>query len=227
LQDGSDAAKEVLTPVPRIFVLSGPDVGLQCDASEGAVIGRGDDCAVRLRDASVSRHHARFERGEGGLTLVDLGSRNGIACEGVRAERIPLTHGVEFVVGAVRMRFTDAAVADVEEIELEAAPPESAADASASTMTGAKVSRSAPEIGAARRRALATKEGILQFERVEGAPASVLRDDLGQYGPLVKLLGTLAALAVAGALGFGAYKIAVSLTPEGGKAAEEVPAEVK
>jgi hypothetical protein len=210
--------------MPRIFVLSGPDVGLQAEVAPGAVLGRGDECALRLRDPSISRQHARIEGRDGGLTLVDLGSRNGIAAGGARTTAIPLTHGAEFVVGAVRMRFTDepaaAVPSGVEEILLDESP----ADAPAA---GPKASRSTPEVGAARRRALANKEGIQQFERIESQPASLLRDDLGQYGPFVKLGLTLAALALAGALGFAAFKIATAVTPEGGEAAGQPPAEVK
>lgn len=41
------------------------------------VVGRGDDCDVRITDNSVSRRHARIERDVDGFVVSDLGSTNG------------------------------------------------------------------------------------------------------------------------------------------------------
>ena len=48
--------------MPRLYVLSGPDVGRSYAVDDGSVLGRARDCDVALRGASVSRHHARVER---------------------------------------------------------------------------------------------------------------------------------------------------------------------
>ena len=59
--------------MPRIFVLSGPDVGASHDVASGATFGRSNDCAVPLHDASVSRQHARLEERDGDWHVVDTG----------------------------------------------------------------------------------------------------------------------------------------------------------
>ena len=41
------------------------------------VVGRGDDCDVRITDNSVSRRHARIEHAADGYVVADLGSTNG------------------------------------------------------------------------------------------------------------------------------------------------------
>ncbi len=41
------------------------------------VVGRGDDCEVRITDNSVSRRHARIEHAADGYVVSDLGSTNG------------------------------------------------------------------------------------------------------------------------------------------------------
>ncbi|CAA9252629.1 MAG: hypothetical protein AVDCRST_MAG77-2273 [uncultured Chloroflexi bacterium] len=65
-------------------------------------IGRDGQSAVCLNSPYVSRHHARIERRAGGVWLVDLGSRNGVAVNGKR------------VVGDVALRPGDViAITDV------------------------------------------------------------------------------------------------------------------
>jgi diguanylate cyclase (GGDEF)-like protein len=41
------------------------------------VIGRGDDCGLRIQDSSVSRRHAQVEPGDDGYAVGDFGSTNG------------------------------------------------------------------------------------------------------------------------------------------------------
>lgn len=47
-------------------------------------LGRSPECDVRVEDTSVSRIHARVELNERGVTIVDLGSRNGTRVRGER-----------------------------------------------------------------------------------------------------------------------------------------------
>src|SRR5438067_1376184 len=42
------------------------------------------DAALRLGDASVSRHHSRLTLAQGDVTIADLGSRNGTIVNGER-----------------------------------------------------------------------------------------------------------------------------------------------
>jgi adenylate cyclase len=67
--------------------LSSPSSGRRYPLGEGQswAIGRGDGCAILLDSRSVSRLHALIQRKDtGGLSLVDLGSRNGSFLNGKR-----------------------------------------------------------------------------------------------------------------------------------------------
>jgi hypothetical protein len=91
--------------MPKIFVLSGPDVGMSFEVQEGARFGRASECAVPLRHASVSRHHAHIELDGGSWWIVDEGSRNGLSVRGERVLRAPVNDGDEFQLGEVLLRF--------------------------------------------------------------------------------------------------------------------------
>jgi pSer/pThr/pTyr-binding forkhead associated (FHA) protein len=110
--------------VPRIYVLSGPDVGRTYDVEADATFGRGADCTVHLRDASVSRNHARLERAGPGWRIVDAASRNGLFVDGQRVPAAPLTDGDEFRLGEVLLRFReDPEARALEATRLHAPPP--------------------------------------------------------------------------------------------------------
>jgi hypothetical protein len=49
-----------------------------------ALLGRGEECTLMLRDVGVSRRHAELRRGADGWVLVDLGSKNGSRLDGAR-----------------------------------------------------------------------------------------------------------------------------------------------
>jgi pSer/pThr/pTyr-binding forkhead associated (FHA) protein len=56
-------------------------------AAERVLIGRGDDCDVRLASHFVSRHHAEAWVEQDTLYLRDLGSRNGTVVNGAPIRR--------------------------------------------------------------------------------------------------------------------------------------------
>jgi predicted component of type VI protein secretion system len=91
--------------MPVLFALSGPDLGRSFEVVEGSLIGRVEECDVILRDASVSRRHARLEQRGESWALVDLGSSNGITSVGRRAKELELEDGALFELGKVEMRF--------------------------------------------------------------------------------------------------------------------------
>ncbi|MCC6407919.1 MAG: FHA domain-containing protein [Planctomycetes bacterium] len=88
----------------RLYVLSGPDLGRSFALDEGATLGRSTDCSVPLRDASISRVHARVVRRTEGLVLQDQQSRNGLWHKGARVPELALVDLVEFKVGEVLVR---------------------------------------------------------------------------------------------------------------------------
>lgn len=76
----SETARIADEPACLVYIYpTGPNMGRRYPlAGEPVFIGRQDDCAVRNTDNSVSRYHARIERGDNGEYVVtDLKSTNG------------------------------------------------------------------------------------------------------------------------------------------------------
>jgi hypothetical protein len=80
----------------RRYVLEGPR----------STIGRSKDADCVLRDPNVSRHHAELRRSpEGGWSIADLGSTNGVKVNGRRVATAPLSAGDEVTVGTTTFLF--------------------------------------------------------------------------------------------------------------------------
>jgi DNA-binding winged helix-turn-helix (wHTH) protein len=77
--------------------------------SEGDyVLGRSPDLEVCLDSPSVSRRHARIRVAGDGVTVEDLGSKNGTYLRGKRlAGPAPLRDGDEIRLGSVRLKFRE------------------------------------------------------------------------------------------------------------------------
>ncbi len=57
---------------------TGPGLGsLHTLTHDPVIVGRGEDCAIRVDDPSVSRHHVRIQPGNDGYYAIDLKSTNG------------------------------------------------------------------------------------------------------------------------------------------------------
>jgi len=83
---------------------SGSEVGLR----EGeTLIGRAEDCAIRIASGRISRHHARIVvDSDGSATLEDLGSKNGTFLRGIRLTfEAKLVDGDEIAVGSALLVF--------------------------------------------------------------------------------------------------------------------------
>ena len=91
--------------MPRLFVLSGDDIGRVIEIEGDAVLGRSKDVAVPLRSTSVSREHARIVQADGRWFVEDMGSRNGVHVSGERVPRAELEDGTVFVLGKLELRF--------------------------------------------------------------------------------------------------------------------------
>jgi diguanylate cyclase (GGDEF)-like protein len=72
---------------------------------EPLVIGRGNDCEIRINDHSVSRRHARVQPGIDGYYAVDLQSTNGTYVNDVPASMCKLKDGDYLRVGNCIYRF--------------------------------------------------------------------------------------------------------------------------
>ena len=65
-----------------------------------SVLGRGNDCALRVNDPRLSRHHARFHFDGENLSIEDAGSTNGVLVNGDRIQKpTGLKNGDEVVCG--------------------------------------------------------------------------------------------------------------------------------
>src|SRR5438874_6238394 len=69
------------------------------------VLGRGNDCEIRINDHSVSRRHARIQPGADGYYAVDLQSTNGTYINDVPASMYKLKDGDYVRVGNCIYRF--------------------------------------------------------------------------------------------------------------------------
>jgi ABC-type multidrug transport system ATPase subunit/pSer/pThr/pTyr-binding forkhead associated (FHA) protein len=72
------------------------------------VIGRDADCDYPLRYPTISGRHARLEKTAGGISIEDLGSKNGTFVDGQRISgKVPLKPGSEIALGSFRFRLID------------------------------------------------------------------------------------------------------------------------
>jgi Protein of unknown function (DUF3662)/FHA domain len=75
----------------------------------GIVIGRGSDADLRINDPGVSRRHAEIrvhasERSGTEVSVVDLGSTNGMLVNGTRVQQATLEDGATIKIGNTTMR---------------------------------------------------------------------------------------------------------------------------
>jgi DNA-binding winged helix-turn-helix (wHTH) protein len=93
------------TELPCALRYAGRELGL----GEGeTVIGRGEECALHIDSAKVSRRHARVVVAGREARLEDLGSKNGTFLNGRRIESpglVPLHEGDEILIGATLLVF--------------------------------------------------------------------------------------------------------------------------
>lgn len=91
--------------MPHVHVLNGLDAGKTLEVADGATFGRDPASTIVLRDASVSRRHARLALEDGAWHVHDTQSRNGLSVGGERVASAPIGDGAEFQLGDVRFRF--------------------------------------------------------------------------------------------------------------------------
>jgi diguanylate cyclase (GGDEF)-like protein len=85
---------------------TGPGMGARYTLSDSPmVLGRGNDCDIRINDHSVSRRHARIQPGADGYYAVDLQSTNGTFVNDVPASICKLKDGDYLRVGNCIYRF--------------------------------------------------------------------------------------------------------------------------
>lgn len=68
-------------------------------------IGRGSDTDLRIDDPGISRNHAELRRSGGDVTVVDLGSTNGVVVDGERVQQARLRDGTRIQLGNTTLVF--------------------------------------------------------------------------------------------------------------------------
>jgi len=191
--------------------IDGADAGNAHALSRSTILGRQKGVDILVADVGASREHAKVFPQDGAWFVVDLGSRNGTKVNGKPVSRWELSHGDLIAIGKAAYRF------DAPEIAAKAAPPPPApAAAAARPAAAAARGPSAVERERERLRAAASrpapsgraraddgsgiviKETVLQYGRTDDR-GGVLKDDVGQRGPLFKIvLAVLLAAAFGG-----------------------------
>lgn len=99
------------TEAPYLRVMNGPDEGKRFEMGDGigeVVIGRATDCDFPINDANISRRHALVRKDWSGITIEDLGSKNGVCINDKKIEKTaPLKDSDEINLGAVKLAFID------------------------------------------------------------------------------------------------------------------------
>jgi hypothetical protein len=96
---GSVTIEPIFDERPSALRLAHPD-GTDIPLREGLTIGRQDDNDVVLRDARVSRRHARIvAHGSSGFAIEDVGSTNGTFVDGKAVRRAVLHAGTSIGIG--------------------------------------------------------------------------------------------------------------------------------
>jgi diguanylate cyclase (GGDEF)-like protein len=85
---------------------TGPGMGARYPLSDAPmVLGRGNDCDIRINDHSVSRRHARIQPGADGYYAVDLQSTNGTFVNDIPVSICKMKDGDYLRVGNCIYRF--------------------------------------------------------------------------------------------------------------------------
>jgi len=83
-----------------LIVLSGPRIGEMIEVTDGLTIGRSSEAAFQVDDEGVSRTHIRLDVDKGGaISVMDMGSRNGMYVNGLRVETSDLHDGDKILIG--------------------------------------------------------------------------------------------------------------------------------
>ena len=117
--DGDAATQEITFRVEEIHTVQGSAEGLRQEQTDAAVlrevdirrkkrvlIGRADDCDIKLVSDRVSRHHCEVVFRDGQFEVRDLGSTNGTYVDGVRISRMALRNGAVINVPTQVFAFT-------------------------------------------------------------------------------------------------------------------------
>ena len=90
----------------KLIILEGPDAGAKFSFDSGRLlIGRGDECQIRINQGSISRQHAMLTFMGDCWQIEDLNSQNGVFIDGVQIGRQRLTANTRLRLGTINVQF--------------------------------------------------------------------------------------------------------------------------
>ena len=93
----------------RVVVVSGPDCDHELFVESGKhIVGAAPDCTLTLHDRKVSRHHLELQPVKLGLSVRDLGSKNGSWYDGARFTQVTVGVGAVIRLGDSELRVLSA-----------------------------------------------------------------------------------------------------------------------
>lgn len=78
--------------------------------SKEVIVGRDENCDIRIMARSVSREHCAIEQQGEALVLRDLGSSGGTYVKGSRIETVSVEDGMEVLVGPAVLKFYESGI---------------------------------------------------------------------------------------------------------------------
>ncbi len=88
-------------------------------ARKRIIVGRAEDCDIRITSGAVSRHHCAIEPDENDWIIRDLGSTHGVEMQGVKIEQADIKDGLEVRIGPAILKFQAATTRVAAEIARE------------------------------------------------------------------------------------------------------------
>ena len=85
------------------------DLSKVAGADRSLVIGRADDCDIRIKSGAVSRKHCELLPDGEEWILRDLGSSYGCHVNGQRVDEVDVEAGLEVRIGPAKLRFDSVA----------------------------------------------------------------------------------------------------------------------
>jgi pSer/pThr/pTyr-binding forkhead associated (FHA) protein len=159
---------------PYLRVMNGPEEGKRHELGDGVgevVIGRAVECDFAINDANISRKHALVRKDWSGITIEDMGSKNGVTINEKKIDKAsPLKDSDEIGLGAVKLVFIDPSASILGKLDdlpvfKEDAPAEEPA-AEGSEEAGAEEPAAEPDAAAA---PAGAPSGEAPAESAEGA----------------------------------------------------------
>lgn len=115
----------------RLLCMTGPGKGkVYYLTGKRILIGRGDNADIQIVDTKISREHAELSFSDGGYTITDLGTQNGIIVNDSKVTQKRLADTEKVVIGQTVFKYSIIEVSDSEMIVVDEENSEAPKDSS-------------------------------------------------------------------------------------------------